>query len=88
MADYSLRVTSGRVAKALEGAKLALKTRWGYDWTQSDQDHFEDYVKPYIQGSIWRGVGDISDYIYAMYELDIPGTDSNRWRLAVEAGWD
>eukprot|EP01050_Picozoa_sp_SAG11_P015158 SAG11_NODE_1936_length_4032_cov_8.888380_6_plen_89_part_00 len=88
MADYSLRVTSGRIAKALEGAKLALKSRWGYDWTQSDQEHFGDYVKPYIQGGIWRGVDDISDYICAMYELDIPSTDPNRWRLAAESGWD
>ena len=84
MADYSLRATSGRIATALEHAKSELKTRWGYDWTQSNQDHFESHAKPYIQSSIWRGIGDISTYIYAMYEVDIPGTDSNRWRVAAE----
>ncbi len=48
LSEYILRATSGRIAKALEQAKADLKSRWGYDWCQSDQDHFDSYVKPYI----------------------------------------
>ena len=92
MADYNLRVTSGRIEIALEEAKHDLKTRWQYEWTADDDQHFLEYVKPYIQAGvtgpdslITGGVAVLSKYIYRMYEIEIPGTESNRWRLAAGA---
>jgi hypothetical protein len=84
--ERTLRTTSGRIATALTKAQADLKSRWGYDWSQSDQDHFDSYVKPYIQGGTWSGIDDIATYIYAMYEVDVPGSDSNRWMQMVSGG--
>eukprot|EP01050_Picozoa_sp_SAG11_P011957 SAG11_NODE_1300_length_5261_cov_8.900232_3_plen_100_part_00 len=91
--ERTLRTTSGRIATALQKAQADLKRRWGYDWSQSDQDHFDSYVKPYIQGGTWSGIDDIATYIYAMYEVGVPGSDSNRWVQMVSGGgsagdWD
>eukprot|EP01050_Picozoa_sp_SAG11_P012595 SAG11_NODE_1409_length_4997_cov_4.521846_4_plen_72_part_00 len=39
---------------------------------EEDQEHFENYMTPYIKSSTWRNTDDIATYIYAMFEVKIP----------------
>eukprot|EP01050_Picozoa_sp_SAG11_P022557 SAG11_NODE_4291_length_1967_cov_1.268201_3_plen_85_part_00 len=81
-----MKINSGRLESALAKAKADLSRRWGYEWQEEDQEHFDSYMKPYIQSSTWRNTEDVATYIYAMFEVEIPGMDAFRWRQAMTRG--
>ena len=75
MHRYPLRATERRLAQALS-TLIGWLRRWhGYEWTQRNQQQYEDEVREVMMAETWCGVDDMAAYIFAMMDIEYDGED-------------